>query len=273
MKKISVLLSLFRNENPLHLQQCLESLTLQTRQPDQVVIVFDGPIGKCLEDIVNDFCDSLPLHIIRLPDNVGLASALNSGLDKCIGELIARFDTDDICYSHRLEVQERIINDSQVDILGSAATIINLNGDIVGIRRNPIQHEEIVANLWKNPFIHPSIMFRKESIQKVGGYNGFLRRRQDYDLWFRAAKRNLKLANLKEPLIYYRFDSHTLSKQSPSLAWMQGKIGFNGSMSCGLGIIKSMYCFIPFVRSLFPLWFQVRITQAMKLFDSRNKFH
>ncbi|MCL1123902.1 glycosyltransferase [Shewanella surugensis] len=271
MNKISVLLSLFKKENPVFLKECLESLVFQTRKPDQVVIVFDGPIGKDLEDVVSRFCDLLPLDIVSLPLNVGLAGALNAGLEQCFGDLVARFDTDDICYSHRLEVQERTINDSNIDILGGAATIIDLNGNKVGTRVNPVQHDGIITSLWKNPLIHPSIIFRKDRILNIGAYDTALRRRQDYELWFRAARNDFKFANVKEPLIYYRFDRHTQSKQSPALAWTQGKIGFKGSMSCGLGITKSMCCFIPFVRSIFPLWCQVRITKTMKFFDSREK--
>lgn len=270
MDKISVLISLYKQETPFFFHECLESLSIQTRKPDQVVIVFDGFVGSDLEEVVDQFSSVLPIQVVSLSVNVGLAGALNAGLEHCSGNLVARFDSDDICYPRRLEVQERLINEFNVDILGSSATVINFDGVEVGTRINPVRHDVIIQNLWRNPLIHPSVMFRKERILDIGAYSNELRRRQDYELWFRAARNDLKFYNVKEPLIYYRFDSHTLAKQRPSLAWNQGKIGFTGSMSCNLGFIKSLCCFIPFFRSVFPLCLQVKITKVMKFLDSRD---
>lgn len=271
MNKISVLISLYDKESPKFLVHCLESLTKQTRQPDEVVIVFDGPVNDALANVVDEFCTFLSIVKVKLTTNSGLAIALNEGLKYCSGDLIARMDTDDVCVAERLEKQERYIILNRLDIVGTAASVIDFNGEITGIRVNPESHDDIVKKLWCNPFIHPSVMFVKASLDKIGAYDNSLRRRQDYELWFRAAKHGLRFGNLQDKLIEYRFDLHTLQKQSPKLAWTQGKIGFTGSMSCKLGLMKSLVCFVPFVRSLLPIGLQVKLTQLMKSFDSRTK--
>tara|TARA_Y100000588_G_C14281064_1_gene937178 strand:- start:1382 stop:2197 length:816 start_codon:yes stop_codon:yes gene_type:complete len=271
MKKISVLMSLYSKEDPGFLKLCLESLVYQTRQADEVIIVIDGPVGIDLESVVLSFSKLLPLKLIRLEKNNGLGFALNEGLNQCSGELIARMDTDDICSPTRLEKQEQYFVEHDVDIIGTAATVIDFKGNILGTRVNPTQHQGIIDKLWCNPFIHPSVMFLRSSVISIGGYKSSLRRRQDYELWFRAAQSGLRFANLKDRLLCYRFDRHTLQKQSPKLAWNQGTIGFKGSMSCKLGLMKSLVCFVPFVRSLLPIILQVRLTQLMKSFDSRTK--
>ncbi|MEZ9652844.1 glycosyltransferase [Vibrio lentus] len=270
MSKISVLLSLYDKEEPVFLEECLRSLVNQSRGADEIVIVYDGQINSSLDVVVGNFEKILPLKIIKLSVNSGLAVALNLGLKHCTGDLIARIDTDDVCCTSRLEAQELYFKNNKIDILGSAAKIMNFNGHIKGFRKNPTMHHDIMKSLWKNPFIHPSVMFRKSSIELIGGYDEKLRRRQDYELWFRAARNNLILGNLDECLICYRYDAHTLKKQSVKMAWMQGIIGFKGSLSCGLGGLKAMYCFIPFFRSLFPLKFQVKISKVMKKFDTRE---
>ncbi|MCG6212889.1 glycosyltransferase [Vibrio furnissii] len=271
MNKISILMSLYDKESPKFLAQSLESLAKQTRQPDEVVIVFDGPVNDVLTEVVDEFRTLLSIIKVQLETNSGLAIALNEGLKHCSGDLVARMDTDDICAAERLEKQERYIISNRLDIVGAAASVIDFTGEITGVRVNPESHDDIVRKLWCNPFIHPSVMFVKASLDKIGAYDSSLRRRQDYELWFRAANHGLRFGNLQEKLIEYRFDQHTLRKQSPKLAWKQGKIGFKGSMSCKLGLIMSLVCFVPFVRSLLPIGLQVKLTQLMKTFDSRTK--
>lgn len=269
--RISVLMSLYDKESPKLLAKCLESLVEQSRQADQIVLVFDGPVNKVLESIVDQFTHRLPIIKVRLENNSGLAIALNKGLKYCDGELIARMDTDDVCLKSRFEKQEKYLIANDLDILGTAASVIDFYGNHTGTRVNPTSHNDIIRKLWCNPFIHPSVMFNKSNVEAIGAYDNTLRRRQDYELWFRAAKHGLKLGNLEEKLIEYRFDKHTLKKQSSKLAWKQGLIGFKGSMSCNLGIIKSLVCFIPFIRSLLPIKYQVKLTQLMKAFDSRTQ--
>ncbi|MGR5456007.1 glycosyltransferase [Vibrio alfacsensis] len=271
MNKISILMSLYDKESPNFLAQSLESLAKQTRQPDEVVIVFDGPVNDALTEVVNEFCTLLPIIKVQLATNSGLAIALNEGLKHCSGNLVARMDTDDVCAAERLEKQERYIISNQLDIVGTAATVIDFTGEATGVRVNPESHADIVRKLWCNPFIHPSVMYVKARLDDIGAYDNSLRRRQDYELWFRAAKNGLKLGNLEEKLIEYRFDQHTINKQTPKLAWQQGIIGFRGSMSCKLGIAKSLVCFVPFIRSLLPMGLQLKLNQLIKALDSRTK--
>ena len=75
--KFSVLLSLYSKEKPEYLHDCLESIRLNTLQPDQVIIVFDGPISVELQRVVSNFIAFLRIDIVKLPENVGLGTALN----------------------------------------------------------------------------------------------------------------------------------------------------------------------------------------------------
>ncbi|HCC66481.1 MAG TPA: amylovoran biosynthesis protein AmsE, partial [Moraxella sp.] len=95
--KFSVLMSLYDKENPEFLSECLASLVNQTRQADEVVLVFDGAINLALQKVVQDFKPQLPLTIIPLTKNVGLGQALNAGLNACQHDWVMRMDTDDIC--------------------------------------------------------------------------------------------------------------------------------------------------------------------------------
>ena len=99
--KFSVLMSLYHNEAPAHLHACLASLAAQTLPADDIVLVYDGELPVALEAVVQSFQAALPLHIVRLPHNVGLGHALNQGLPHCRHEWVMRMDTDDICLPQR----------------------------------------------------------------------------------------------------------------------------------------------------------------------------
>ncbi|GAM69591.1 exopolysaccharide biosynthesis [Vibrio sp. JCM 19236] len=118
--------------------------------------------------------------------------------------------------------------------------------------------------------MHPSVMYRKEVISDVGGYNPELKRRQDYELWFRVAKAGTVFNNIDKTLIAYRYDRETNKRQSPKIAFQQGIIGFKGSMSMKLGLIKSLMCFYPFFRSFLPSAVQHKLYFFMKKFDPRS---
>lgn len=272
MLKLSVLISLYNKENPIFLEKCLASLQKQTRLANEVIMVFDGPISLSLESIVDAYIESLNIKVVRLSVNSGLAKALNRGLEYCTGELIARMDTDDYCYPERFSIQEAFMEiNTDVGILGSAASVVDFQGNINGIKTNPTNNLDIYQNLWCNPIIHPSVMFRREVILSLNGYREELRRRQDYDLWFRAAKKKIIFHNLSMPLIYYRFDSESLNKQNPKLAFEQGLIGFKGTVGASLPLVKACLCFYPFFRSLLPRRLQYLTSDFLRRFDPRSK--
>src|SRR5699024_4475222 len=105
--KYSVLMSLYDGENPEYLKPSINSMFQQTVEPNEIVLVLDGPINYNLQRIVDDYKSRYPevMKIIPLSQNVGLGKALNIGLKNCSNELIARMDTDDISLPMRCEKQ------------------------------------------------------------------------------------------------------------------------------------------------------------------------
>lgn len=252
---LSVLMAVHGGDDAAHLRQALESLAAQTRRADEVVLVEDGPLPAALAEAVAAFREPLGIVPLALPANSGLGAALAAGLDRCKGAFVARMDADDVCLPERFAAQlARFAADPALDLLGSPAIEIDAEGAQTGLRRVPEAHEAIVRDLWLNPFIHPSVMARTARLRAAGGYDAGLRRRQDYELWFRCARAGLRLANTTEPLLLYRFTPATLRRQSAGSAWEQGVIGFRGARSLGMPLWQQLACFVPFVRSLLPGW-------------------
>lgn len=181
-------------------------------------------------------------------------------------------DADDIAlpdrFQHQLKEMEHNVD---VDILGSFVEEIAWNGDKIGVRKMPIDHETIVSSLWASPLIHPTIMMRRSKILLAGNYDASYRRRQDYELWFRCAENGLRFHNLPVPLLLYRFGLHTHKKQSPRLALEQALIGYRGAGRLRMPWYQRAACFVPFIRSLLPGSIQHMAYRVLKRFDPRQK--
>ena len=108
----SVLISIYRKENPIWLREALDSVFAQTVQPDEIVLVKDGPLTAELESVINKYVFSHPIfNIVVNETNLGLGLALQKGVLACRNEIIARIDTDDIIPKDRFEKQLAKIED------------------------------------------------------------------------------------------------------------------------------------------------------------------
>ncbi|MDH6632079.1 UNVERIFIED_ORG: glycosyltransferase involved in cell wall biosynthesis [Lelliottia amnigena] len=204
--KFTVLLSLYYKEVAPFLQECLNSILNNNLLPDQVVIVYDGPIGNDLESVVDIASRKLPIEIIRLQKNVGLGDALNRGLQYCRNEIVLRMDTDDICDVNRFDKQiNYFLSHPEVALLGGAIEEYDENMEVsLGKRFSASDHQEILNYAKKrNPFNHMTVAFRKSIIESVGGYkHHFLM--EDYNLWLRVLASGHRTHNLEDVLVKVR---------------------------------------------------------------------
>ncbi|EIJ34223.1 glycosyltransferase [Thiothrix nivea] len=268
----SVLMSVYAKENARYLEECLNSLAKQTLQANEVILVEDGLITTDLSEIIKQYRNELNIISVRIPKNVGLAMALNTGLKNCSYNLIARMDTDDIALPIRFEKQiDFIKKNPDVDIVGSFAIEIDEHGAHGNTRKTTVNHDQIHKNLFTCPFIHPTILFKKDKITALGGYNTKLKRRQDYELWFRCAQAGAKFANIPESLLLYRFTTQTHKRQNLKTCIEQGNIGYNGVKSLKQPLWQGIACYIPILRAILPHKIQHIIYPILKKFDPRQK--
>lgn len=207
-KDYSVLMSVYYKEEPEWLKQSIESMLNQTVCTNDFVIVKDGKLTKELDGVISEYCKKYPdiFHIIELKNNVGLGPALAIGLKECKNELIARMDSDDISVKERCEKQiNKFIEDSTLDIIGSSiAEFVGNIENIEAYRILPETDEEIQKYARRrNPFGHPSIMFRKSKVLEAGNYRSYYLC-EDYDMWIRMIEKNAKCYNFREILVYMR---------------------------------------------------------------------
>ena len=274
MVSFSVLMSLYGKEKPPFLKESLDSVFNQTKTPDQVVLVLDGPLGAELQLLVNKFANQHPsLEIYLLQENRGLSAALRYGLEKCRNELVFRMDSDDVCYPNRFEEMLRLFEKNpDLEVSGAFATSIDENGNHGKLMTVPTTEEEIYRKVWACPFIHPTVCFRKSSLMKIGSYSENPGPRQDdYELWFRAVAARLRCMNLAKPLLYYRFTSGNVARNNVSVGWARFKVGIKGSWRCKCSPIAYIGIAYPLFRSLMPMFIRERLYKVSDKFNPRTR--
>lgn len=225
----SLLMSVYARERPAFLRESLESVFASSIHPNELVLVEDGPIGVPLRAVIDDFRARLPIRSLPLAVNVGLPGALNAGLAVCSHEVVARFDTDDICEPRRFALQLAYMDaHPDVAVVGAAVQEFDLQtGEKLGLRAPPASHEALRAFArLSSPFNHPATMYRKSVVLGVGAYPTHLNVAfEDYALWLRLILAGHRLANLPEVLVHMRAGDAQASRRR---GWRYAKqeIGF-----------------------------------------------
>lgn len=208
---ISVLMSVYKKENPAYLKVALDSVYAQTLKADQIVLVEDGKLPLELEEMILQYPD---IHIVRLEKNVQLGRALEAGLKVCQHELVARMDTDDIMMPDRLEKQYRFMTE-HLEITACGGDIAEFIKEDVILREKhmPTSPQDLYRyGKKRNPLNHMTVMFRKSAIEAVGGYRHFPGL-EDYDLWSRLLANGYQIANIPEVLVKARIGDRFASRR------------------------------------------------------------
>lgn len=271
--KFSCLISCYKKDNAVFLAEALRSIENQEAKPDEVVIVEDGELSPSLYSVLDKFDNVLPAKRIRIEENKGLGNALNRGLLACSFDIVMRMDTDDICHPARFRKQlDFLVRNRDISIVGTWAKDIDNEGKIIGARTYPSEHANLYKIIWSCPFAHPTVAFRRADILKVGSYRTDIKRRQDYDLWMRAAAGGLKFANIPEFLLYYRFTDDYYKKNNLRVAWSQSMMGVRGLRVLNTRQAYPYFAvFTPVVRAILPGFIEKPVHRFLRRIDPRSR--
>lgn len=206
--QVTVLMSVYNGQT--YLREAVDSILNQTFCDFEFIIINDGSADGTA-DILQHYDDER-IRLVDNEENIGLTRSLNKGLELARGEHIARMDGDDIALPDRLEKQVHLLDEHlSVGLVSSSYIKINAAGEEIGFQKVRTTNDEIKKVLLRsNSFCHPSSMFRKKCIERVGAYREKLKVAQDYDLWLRIAEQ-FEVANIEEPLCKWRVRSDSIS--------------------------------------------------------------
>lgn len=253
---ISVLMSVYKNEQAAYLDRALQSIwDDQTLKPDQIVLIEDGPLGEDLRSIIESWQVKLGsvLCLLRNDVNIGLTKSLNKGIKFVTSELIARMDSDDISAPKRFQLQHDFFtNNPGIHIIGGSLQEFDDSNECLNIRHYPLNPKDARDYIKKaSPLAHPTVMMRKQIFDEGLSYNEEYRTSQDIALWFDALLAGYKISNVPEVTIYFRRNYDVFKRRGREKAWNEFKIYMKGIYRI-FGPITLYYVF-PISRLVFRL--------------------
>lgn len=249
---ISVVMSVYNAEK--YLKEAIDSILNQTYQDFEFIIINDCSTDSSYA-ILKDYEKRYKcVRLINNEVNLGLTKNLNKALALAEGEYIARMDADDISDLNRFQRQiDFFKSNATIDILGTYCHDINEHGNTIRTRTVPVSHCDIVKMLPKfSPMSHPTVMFKRSSLEKIGFYNPKFRTSQDLEMWYRASAAGLKFHNIPEFLLKYRVDSNFLARKKFKFRFNDFKLRLECYKHINLPWYMYGYSVIPIILGFVP---------------------
>ena len=287
------------------LSAAVRSIRMQTLTAWELLICDDGSSEDTYRSIRKLAASDARIRVARNRKNMGLAHALNRCIPHARGDFIARMDADDISRPERLEIQVKFLRENPEYMwVASSAELFEKNR-IWGSALRP-ERPDARAFLHSSPYIHPSVMFRREvffpsagpdsaSSASLSGLPGSPQRAgkrtressllrhyhvspltarcEDYELFMRLHSEGLRGYNLERPLLLYRENERTMHRPFKSCL-SEMLIRIRGFRQLGILSLKTFpYVVKPVlvgIASLFPDIAQRIRTGRRNGWDRRN---
>ena len=182
----------------------------------EFLIVLDRCTNSDIWELIQFSPPNIEMKVIK-SNRPGIVPALNLGIANSKNELIARLDSDDLVDPERfLKQVEFLERFEEVVCVGTQMIFIDEQETEFGYTNYPTQHIDILKRMrYQNCIGHPSAMFRKTPVLRVGGYREFLTGSEDYDLWLRLGEIG-RISNLPFRLTKYRKSQFQFTNQIAS---------------------------------------------------------
>jgi len=208
---ISVLLPVYNGKK--YLLSSITSILNQTYKKFELLIIDDGS-EEDIKEVINEINDRRIKYIRKI--HSGLGDTLNLGIKLAKYKYITRMDADDIALPNRFEKQIQYLEqNSKVDILSN--WYADFEKKVIYITKTSQSHITIKKKLLLYADIcHPSVMMKKETIERLGGYKKNIYEKDvfvDYKLWL-DIKDQVTFNNLQEVLLLKRYSKKSLSKNN-----------------------------------------------------------
>lgn len=258
MKRISIIIAAFNCEE--YIKVTIDSIKKQTYKNWELIICDDASTDNTFDLIKSESLLDNRITVFKNEENLFAAETRNKCIEIATGEYIAIQDADDYSDESRIERQVSYLNNNkEIDFVGSWSQ--SFDGDDYWKTGKPKEYPLSTDFLKGFPFVHASIMFRKNSLNKVGNYrvSKETKRGQDTDLIMRMYANDLKGANIQEVLYYYREDLSTFKRRSFKNRLVAVKVMRDRFSDLGLLPRGYIYLIKPIIGGLIPsaLWFKL----------------
>lgn len=211
---ISVVMATF-NEPSDMIKKSIGSILNQT-YINLELLIFDDSTNVDTKAAIDEFASDSRIAVNRFSEKKRFVPSLNMGLEQARGKYIVRMDGDDISLPDRLEKEvEYLETHPQISVVGGQIDIIDEKGETISHRAYPTGGLKLwLFSCLRNPLAHPTIVMRRELIDKGYRYNEKLEMSEDLDLWLRLMNDGYKIANLNDTILKYRIQANFNNKRT-----------------------------------------------------------
>ena len=253
MPEVSVLMGIYNEPDRERVKRAIDSILDQTYSDLEFIICDDGSKPSFFLWL-KEYCKKDErIRLLRNKTNGGLAKALNTCIDHASGKYLARMDADDYSAKDRIEKQISYLETHPgAAFVGCNVWLTDRKG-IWGKRKVETRPTK-KSFLFTSPFVHPTVIFRREALQDAGGYSedkGVLRT-EDYELFMRLYAKGHAGNNLQECLFYYYEDPQVLSKRKYRYRINECKVRYQGFRELGILQGNIRYVIKPMVVGMIP---------------------
>ena len=213
-KLVSVIMGIYNNEETV--ESAIGSIISQSYKNIELLIIDDKSLDGSLEICRNIQKKYNNIKLYENTENIGLTKSLNKLINYSSGFYIARQDADDISLNKRIEQQVKCLEKFNLDFCSTRARIISSKKLLP--KYSHFIPKKLLINL-KNPFIHGTLLIRKEVLKMVGGYNEDFYYAQDYRLMKDLINDNYKYKTIKHPLYEINMENNISSNKKEEQAY------------------------------------------------------
>ena len=199
MLTISIITVCFNSAK--HIEECIESVASQ-RGPLIEHIIIDGGSTDGTLEILNQFVDCLSI-LVSEPDK-GIYNAMNKGLALASGDVIGILNSDDILVPGALISVAKAFDSPDIDFSYGSALLIDELGTTYGVTR-PLPWDSLLKRGYlEMPFPHQSVFVRRETYQRLGGFDEKFPLSADYDFALRLLLSESMGQEVEKPIAKFR---------------------------------------------------------------------
>jgi glycosyltransferase involved in cell wall biosynthesis len=207
--RVSVLMTIY-NAAPF-LRESIDSLIAQSFSNWELIAVENGSTDGS-PAILAAYKDPR-IRVFPFSKNIGRTPALAFALSQAKGEYVAVLDADDAAYPQRFSRQVEFLDRNPETVLvGSWVERMDEKGRVFNTSEPPVNSNELHECLgWIDPIVNSSVMYRRETAVRAGGYPEQYVYAQDFALLLALAQHG-KIAVIGEYLCKLRIFSGNMSK-------------------------------------------------------------
>ena len=247
---VSVLMSVYNGAPTL--EKAAASVLAQTYRNLELILCDDASTDDTWRIMQRIAAQDARVTVFQNKTNRGLGASLNGCLLRAGGEYIARQDADDVSDPDRIERTMDFLLSSGAPYAACGVRVFD-DGGVWRTRQYPQKiTKHIIAQ--KNPFFHPTMVFRRAVLEGVGGYSETpeTRRTEDYDLVMRLAAEGVIGENLPEILYSVYEPKEAYLRHNAKTRLCEVRVRARGLRAMGSPASDYIYLVKPLIMACVP---------------------